>query len=454
MKLVKLRPIKTTGNIKTENKDMPAIFLGREKLEVLESSGEYDEYEDGAGGMNRITICDVVPIPIQSLDQSNYIAKMLLRSKSKNQQLLTSTTEATVDKTSCMAAASILFNRDSGIFDNLPFEWGDRADARKQLYSFLSGGYGSCGANDEMLTMNKVNYTNIRSPEAIFLYALDKFLNCSIVGLILEVKDELGKNSVSLGAATVVAKRGFESEYRISTKQVGLPDETNDLRSAEACVINCHTDELVLLSIATNIPIYMPKSLFLGAAVDVSLDKDSDGNVLMNYDMKSQKRSYRRDQDNSAVPAWEIFDPMEFIRMSSLDKRAVLRASGVSDLPRPREGLYALETQLLDLMDDAVRGEFLRIQASKGKARSDFKGREGTPSYNGNSDRQSLLQAMCEALQEGEIKRAEELRDRFAMLTALKQDHTQEEGSYDKFLDQDEWYMEARRKAMAPKREK
>tara|TARA_A100001015_G_C14911045_1_gene680502 strand:- start:654 stop:959 length:306 start_codon:yes stop_codon:yes gene_type:complete len=71
-----------------------------------------------------------------------------------------------------------------------------------------------------------------------------------------------------------------------------------------------------------------------------------------------------------------------------------------------------------------------------------------------SSGRQSLLQAMCEALQEGEIKRAEELRDRFAMLTALKQDHTQEEGSYDKFLDQDEWYMEARRKAMAPKREK
>ena len=50
------------------------------------------------------------------------------------------------------------------------------------------------------------------------------------------------------------------------------------------------------------------------------------------------------------------------------------------------------------------------------------------------------------------MKRAEELRDRFAMLTALKQDHTQEEGSYDRFLDQDEWYMEARRKAMTPNR--
>ena len=65
--------------------------------------------------------------------------------------------------------------------------------------------------------------------------------------------------------------------------------------------------------------------------------------------------------------------------------------------------------------------------------------------------RQELLRAMTEALGEENIEKAEELREEFAVLTALKADPTQAEGSYQKFLDQDEWYMAERRKAMGIK---
>ena len=39
------------------------------------------------------------------------------------------------------------------------------------------------------------------------------------------------------------------------------------------------------------------------------------------------------------------------------------------------------------------------------------------------------------------------------MITARRADPTQPEGSYDPYLDQDDWYMAARRKAMAPKKQ-
>ena len=36
---------------------------------------------------------------------------------------------------------------------------------------------------------------------------------------------------------------------------------------------------------------------------------------------------------------WEIYDPVRLINMGDVEKRAVLRCSGVSGLPRPREGV-------------------------------------------------------------------------------------------------------------------
>ena len=122
-----------------------------------------------------------------------------------------------------------------------------------------------------------------------------------------------------------------------------------------------------------------------------------------------------------------------------MEKRATLRASGVTSLPRPREGLDSLDKALLDKMDEAVRGEYLRLRSLNGPAAV-------------TSPRQALLKAMGEAFDEGDIKAATELREEFMILTSRTADPTQESGSYDPYLDQDDWYMAARRKAMAPKK--
>ena len=66
--------------------------------------------------------------------------------------------------------------------------------------------------------------------------------------------------------------------------------------------------------------------------------------------------------------------------------------------------------------------------------------------------RAALLRSMAEALEQGDQATAERLCGEFAKKTLLRQDPTQDEGSYSRFLDQDDWYYEARRRAMAPKK--
>ena len=112
-------------------------------------------------------------------------------------------------------------------------------------------------------------------------------------------------------------------------------------------------------------------------------------------------------------------------------------------------GLCVPPTELLlDLMDSSVRSEVLRLKGSKDETSANILG------DNTGDDRTRLLRAMGEALAEGNIDEAKKLRESFARKTLLRADPTQDEGSYDPYLDQDDWYYEARVKAMAKNRKK
>lgn len=217
----------------------------------------------------------------------------------------------------------------------------------------------------------------------------------------------------------------------------------------------------------------MPKVLYVGAALDAQISKSGsnsndsvegkrDNGLLLSASLKTGPNG-NVVQDN-AKPAWEIFNPQTFLKMSEVRKRATLRASGVKELPRPREGKAALDKVLFDLMDDAVRGEVRRLDVSSSISTNEYTPAGGDVSGSGSSSslnkvparalggvvskRQEVLRLMISALGEDNIEKAEEFRERFAILTAIKADPTQAEGSYQQFLDQDEWYMQERRKAM------
>ena len=280
-RLIRVVPVKCRGKVHTNSGTFDAFFLGRSKLDVLES-GDEETAED-------MTICDVIPVPVTK----QQLYDCFLSSNAKSSK----TTAPSIDRQQCIAALSGIIGRDGGFFDNLPFTWRTDSSARKEMYSFLTGGDGKT-LGGETISLANMDTKSFKRPEEALILCMKKILGCSIVGLILEVKDELGKDSVSLGAAAVLAKPESATEYTVSPTNTLLPvcymsthpctcylersllyvnnfvQDYSDLSSAPACVVNCKLDEVVPLSMASGIPIYIPKQLFVAAAVDAKLTKE------------------------------------------------------------------------------------------------------------------------------------------------------------------------------------
>lgn len=421
-KLIALLPLKCKGSFcATPSQTVSAAYLGRQKLEVLES--------EEVGEKNSAILCDVIPIPL-----------MDSRGESLVNQLQQSSKPAVRFGFDPSSVDGLLVNRDNGLYDNLPYIWRKGSNAKLELYNLLQKG-------------------RSLSSEGSFLTAVNDILGSTITAILIEVKDQLSKDKIVLGGVVVLCQNKVAADWKISPSNPLLPDvcstdDPNDVAQCTACIVPVHMDELVAMSLLTRIPILIPKSLFEGLAIDATLTTAEDfrgkSELFVNgptffsvQDEEKWEESFSKAREGSVVkqasPAWEIFDAKKFLKMSSIEKRAILRASGVTSLPRPREGLDSLDRALMDKMDDAVRGEVLRLRSKGGAAPVE-------------SSRQAVLQAMGEALDGGDIEKATQLRQDFMAMTARRADPTQPEGSYDPYLDQDDWYMAARRKAMAPKK--
>lgn len=245
-----------------------------------------------------------------------------------------------------------LLSRDKGLYDNLPFQWFADKTKKKQLYDCVN----------ELSRANKDTDGIV-----IFDRALTTCLQLRIMNLILEEKDIYSSKGVSLGGAVVI---GNPLTW-FSTPSKSTPT-IEDFENQSACIVNCHLDELISLSLALDKPILCNKALFSKVSMDAELVNLTPSNENENTSTKlcifadvGEATSSTKD----CPLAWEIMDPNLFFKLSSTEKRAILRASGLEDIPRPRLGEEALNDALLDMMDDAVREEVrrLREKALRGK---------------------------------------------------------------------------------------
>lgn len=314
--------------------------------------------------------------------------------------------------------ASSIEKYDGGLYDNLPSSNADK----KSFYDKLTQLKPPSGTSPMQNTAN----------------IIEDHFKSRISRLIIDPQDEF-RNGLALGGCV-----------RLTRNDESTNTDTAASDMDKGMSVDCFTDEVIALSLALDLPIFVDEEIVEALTTDAKLIKnDIDNSILSiqapvrNRDKKSIKTVSAKDKlDPTAPLAWEIYDPKVFFRLSTLEKREILRASGVKNLPKPRLGEMELDSVLLDLMDDAVRGEIFRIQSKLPvpKASDD------------DSSRQQTLALMGEALETGNIEEAERLREKFALSTVLRADPTQEVGSYDRYLDQDDWYMQARRKALAPKK--
>lgn len=425
---ISLKPLKIRGLYQNTQ----SYFLSPEKIEIIENDNEEN---------SSICICDIIPLPVSNAHYNGF----------------------------GFSSPSQVCSRDTGLYDCLPYQWG-QISSKKILYDFL------CYEAYRQIP------PIFKTPSHTLLDQIRRLLGAEAKALLVEVVDENVDESVKLGACLVLSR-----VVKITSEpKRNQSDRSDDINNNEECYVKICLDELVHLSVDLDVPILMDKQLYQKCSVDAMLinkaQLNADDNSGTNdswSDMKQNDlfinaqppRSNTKSISKSnsvkpplGKPIWEIYDTNEFLRMSVAEKRELLRRSGITNLPRPREGAAALDALLTDNMDSAVRAEYFRRQASSRSSTSDSSSKSeinkdtnkdiNIDSESYSSNRQVLLQQMAESLSKNDMTTAIRLRDEFALLTSVRADPTQDKGSYDPYLDQDDWYMAARRKAMASKNNK
>lgn len=313
---------------------LDSCFLGPEKMVVTERP-------DG-----RCVCQGLVPIPVSGEIETGLFAAMKIDDRSSYFKSW---------------SGALITDRDRGLFDAVTplFGWNGRPNARKDIY--------------EMLRLKG----NFPSPYHGILAALEKHADLVVTGLLLEVADRPSRFSVALGATLLVAKKQFadSGKWTLTSKRYKILKEAE--RSEEAQLIKCYTDELLGIAFVTGLPVLIPTSVYDSVSVDGLLQRKDSGSMSMEtphfssyedkkmwYRVKEQQRKQQQmDLARAAknVPkAHEIKSASAFLRMKTSEKRACLRATGVMQLPRPREGPRAVDALMIPLLDEEVAYEVLR----------------------------------------------------------------------------------------------
>ena len=340
IKLVDLSVIKVLGSFKLPNNELiPSVFLSRSKLEVLED--DINKNDIDKNDKSSVILCDVLPILIQD-PKGLTLLKEILSSSSSN----TNNNEDMKSIPYRDSIQSYILNRDKGLYDNLPYSY-KKGPSKKGLYDFFSN-------INSKVDVKKSNQQKIQiNAYTSFLKGIEQQLDAKLTGLFIEVSDEISTNSVALGGAAIFAKTSNANEWILNQYKTLLPDiattdegiSDDDIFNSPAVVVYCGLDEIAGMSLGSGMKIYMAEELFDAATVDARLNKKSD-NLSMSIsapifgDSKDRKKynslAVNKNEEADVPLAWEIYDPNKFMKMSQVEKRAILRASGVKKLPRPR----------------------------------------------------------------------------------------------------------------------
>eukprot|EP00596_Hydrurales_sp_CCMP1899_P003897 CAMPEP_0119050976 /NCGR_PEP_ID=MMETSP1177-20130426/72743_1 /TAXON_ID=2985 /ORGANISM="Ochromonas sp, Strain CCMP1899" /LENGTH=448 /DNA_ID=CAMNT_0007030019 /DNA_START=328 /DNA_END=1674 /DNA_ORIENTATION=+ len=418
-----MKPLPCVG---TYEQDMgvkyASMFLGFEQMTVQERA-------DGK------CVCKgIVPVPIRDeIEPAIQAAMKVTENNAKN-----------IYKS---WSGSMITDRDGGFYDSLEniFAWASKVTAKKQIYESLRLS-GSC-----------------ESPYHGILNSMEKFADLKVTGLLVEVADRPSQYSMALGAAVLVVKKeSLESSGRKwKMNAVRAEKIMKEVRSSdEAKLVKCTMDELVGLAFASGLPIIIADSTYNPVSVDGVLEKTSNplnSKIVMtapyfgSVDEAKAWRTLKKIQRNElekkrkktakvVVKAMDIKDASAFLSMRTSEKRACLRASGVYELPRPREGPRAVDAFMIPLLDEEVAYEVLRRLA---ETKGDFAEAAEMEDY--ESKKPKLARAYKAASESGDRVLAAKLSDEMNSLATLRFDPTNPENTGANMeFDVEQWYYEAR----------
>ena len=330
-------------------------------------------------------------------------------------------------------------------------------------------------------------YTN---PYDLLREILEDQLNARIIGSVLE-QTSLLEGNIALGGAVILQRIVPKKDITLAGESVTIDDTEEDfgnvIQGGEAIVVECDGDEAVGISLALNVPLKLEPEIWEAATVmaeqsactpkesnniweTIPVWKTLDNEMLLGIEGNDQISaaespisiprttssmfdSVDGGNENPNAPMFPTDNPIktlaEYDELSDSKKaKTLLELSNFNGrLPRPRVVRNAkvnpLDQLLVPLIDESVRNQYQLREAE----------RQGdTQRVEELKNRKSARQV---AKEKAEVAREMGLDDEAfrwereaELLEGLRADVTQDEGSYSRFLDRDDWY-ERNRQATA-----
>jgi len=330
------------------------------------------------------------------------------------------------------------------------------------------------------------------SPYAMLQEIMAEQMNAQVVGAVLENTSLLDTASVTVGGLVVLQR--LPTTVRLAGETVRVPE---DDENSEIILVECDADEAIGVALSSDSiplwdestvletdrvmaqlqpsssPLQEDKTSMLGTwkTVDPELSVLSEGQAgnqsvtervlpvrlprgqptLYDRLVSSRNQQQQQQSDNAAVssPLFPTDNPVtslkQYDEMSIDDKARTLMGMSNFDgrLPRPRllrssssKPSQPLDDLLLPLIDESVRSQY-RIR--------DAEERGDTQLAQELRARQSRrAQAQERAARAGSDEEAAQWESEAEFWQSLRADASQDEGSYSRWLDRDEWYERTR----------
>lgn len=328
------------------------------------------------------------------------------------------------------------------------------------------------------------------SPYDLLKEILQDQLNAKVIGCVLENTSLLRGNTV-LGGAIVLQRITPTATKTIMGEEVKYQDQDEDfgndnVKGGEMLVVECDPDESIGISLAYDVPLRVDSTLFDGNSVmseSHQRPRDTQSSrqhiietlpvwkpvVKLSLQVEGEKQgsmnlspiSIPGDFNNMPSESKALFpvdSPIksldEYDELSNEDKaKVLLEMSNFSGrLPRPRlvrqSKSNPLDDLLLPMIDETVRRQYLIRDAEQKGDKERVEELKAS-----KSTRQMAIERAEAARNSGKDDLADRWDSESDFLESLRADITQDEGSYSRFLDKDDWY-ERERQATAKRAKK
>lgn len=414
-----LKALPCTGSYKADAEvNYPSFYLSPTKLTV-------QERKDG-----KMITRGLVPIPVNEEVEPAVVAAM----------------KSSIQERTGMSrswSGQLITDRNGGLYDALTktFIWSKKPYARKEIYESLRL-RGSCA-----------------SPYHGLVDAINQFADLEIRGLLVELADTPDASTASLGAAILVAKKEYASNWKLSFSNTDAIQKVRG--SDEAQLVKCTMDELFGIAlVCEKLPVVISNSLYDSVNMAGLMQKtENSQRISVSAPYFSSRREQlaweaevarqqelevsRRKNPKKVLEINQIRDATSFLELKTSEKRAILRQSGLAELPRPREGPRAVDAIMIPLLDEEVAYEVLRRLA---ETRGNFK--EAAMMQDFESRKPLIARQVNEARRRGDREEEARLCDELNSLSTLRFDPTNPDGvvSKDSGFDVEEWYWEQRKR--------